>query len=156
MAETSKQRIWGSLGRDGEERSLTFALLNTPTNLSLDQGFQFVEQPRIAGKPSLQKVGGELKTLDFSLEWHEGWCNPQVELNKLLRLAGKQEAQALVIGDRSYGNWVIERVSQTFARTDINGVLLQASADVTLKEWTGENPPKRRILRNTSFRKVFK
>jgi phage protein U len=152
----TKLQYWGLLGRSGDRASIQFQLLNTPIDFSLSQSNQFVEQSRILGKPTLQQVGGSLSTLSFSMEFQSGWCNPQAEIDKLTALSALKKPQPLTIGNRSYGNWVIEGIKEEILSTDTDGFMFYAKAEVSLKEWVGTLTPDRQSLKNASFRKVVR
>jgi phage protein U len=125
---------------------LTFELLRSPNSLQTGWDWNYVEHERILGKPLLQIVGGKLRTINLRFKFHHSFCNPQEELDKLLKMANKQEAVALVLGEKMEGYWVIESIPLTVDRTDAQALLLSIEVDVNLKEWVdtvAKKPPKK-------------
>jgi phage protein U len=145
MAEkepTKKNLPWGQLG------DIKFRLLIAPNSFSTGYDFNYVEQPRILGKPTLQQVGGTLRTIDLKFDFHYQFCDPQQELDKLVKLAEKHQAVPLSLGDRYQGDWVIESIPLTVNMTDAQAQLLAIEVQIRLREWVGEKakkPPNKKV-----------
>jgi phage protein U len=135
-ASPKKNQPWGQLG------GVQFRLLTAPKSFSTGYDYNYVEQPRILGKPTLQQVGGTLRTIDLEFEFHYSFCEPQKQLAQFTKMAGKQQAVPLTLGDRYEGDWVIESIPVTINMTDAQAQLLSINVQVKLKEWVGEKQKK--------------
>ncbi len=137
--EQRSKTPWATLG------TLEFKLLTSPTRLSTGWKYNYVEHERIEGKPTLQQVGGTLRTIDLEFQFHAEFCQPEQELQALIDLAAKGEAVALVIGESFQNYWVIEDIPVTWKKTDQEARLIAIEVSVKLKEWVGvslERKPK--------------
>ena len=58
--------------------------------------------------------------------------NPDLELNKLLKMMRSKKAYSLVIGQRIYGDWTLEGISNNSQYTYKDGTCVQCEAGLTL------------------------
>lgn len=125
--------------------TLEFALLTSPNRYQTGWEWNYVEHDRIEGKPTLQQVGGTLRTITLDFQFHAEFCNPSEKLQELIDLGDRGEAVALVIGPNFLNYWVVEDIPLTVRKTTEEGELLAIEVSVKLKEWVGvslERKPK--------------
>lgn len=117
--------------------TLEFRLITSPSRYATGWKWNYVEHDRIEGKPTLQQVGGTLRTIDLDFQFHGEFCKPADKLQELIDLANKGEAVSLVIGSQYLGYWVIEDIPLTVKKTTEEAELLAIEVSVKLKEWVG-------------------
>ncbi|RLM25329.1 hypothetical protein BIY29_07395 [Brenneria alni] len=102
-------------------------------------GVDYAEHSRIEGKPGLQFVGERLDEFRISLVFHSMYCTPDSELTRLRRAMREHQALALVFGNGDYRGWfVITAVTASNQQTDASGNVMAMTAEVTLREYTGD------------------
>ncbi|MEK9496082.1 phage tail protein [Photorhabdus sp. P32] len=117
---------------------IEFELITYWDGFDVTFGVDYAEHARIQGKPSLQFVGEKLDEIQISLVFHQHYCTPDVELNRLREAMRKHQALALIFGNGDYRGWfVITDVTATSEQTDSVGNIFALNASVTLREYIG-------------------
>ncbi|MFE8048745.1 phage tail protein [Brenneria goodwinii] len=102
-------------------------------------GVDYAEHSRIEGKPGLQFIGEQLDEFRISLVFHSMYCTPDSELARLRRAMRAHQALALVFGNGDYRGWfVVTAVTASSQQTDASGNVMAMTAEVTLREYTGD------------------
>lgn len=102
-------------------------------------GADFVEHALIAGKPQLQFMGDTLDEIRIELSFHQQFCNPEYELQRLKEAKEAHQAMALVLGNGDYKGWfVLAELNTRSKQTDNKGSLIALEADILLREFVGE------------------
>ncbi|MEC5344683.1 phage tail protein [Brenneria populi] len=102
-------------------------------------GVDYAEHSRIEGKPGLQFIGEQLDEFRISLVFHSMYCTPDSELARLRRAMQAHQALALVFGNGDYRGWfVVTAVTASSQQTDASGNVMAMTAEVTLREYTGD------------------
>lgn len=122
---------WLTLGQ------LQFKLLTSPTSLRTGWSYNYVPQERIEGKPTLQQVGGQLRSVELEFQLHSEFCDPEQQLQELIDMADMGEAVVMILGDRWEGYWVIEEIPVVWRKTDEEARLISIEVRVFLKEFVG-------------------
>ncbi|PHM24578.1 phage tail protein [Xenorhabdus ehlersii] len=118
---------------------IEFELITYWDGFDVTFGIDYAEHARIHGKPGLQFVGEKLDEIQLSLVFHQHYCTPDVELNRLRAAMRKHQALALVFGNGDYRGWfVITDVTATSEQTDSVGNVFALNASVTLREYVGD------------------
>lgn len=107
----------------------------------------WVEHPRIQGKPLLEWVGEGLDEYNLTIELHPLLGDPESRLRALRQAKSKHEPLAFVMGNGEYrGPYVITYVSNVIRRATAVGQTLAAVVQVSLREYTGAFT--RKVLRS--------
>ena len=123
--------------------NIEFDLITYFDGLEQRSGSDFAEHGRIGGKPVLQFVGDKLDEIRIDLVLHAAYCQPDEELKKLQAARQQHQALALVLGNGDYkGRFVITELQSTGRQTDRSGDLLAVEAQLSLREFGGDAPPK--------------
>lgn len=123
--------------------NIEFDLISYFDGLEQRSGSDFAEHGRIGGKPVLQFVGDKLDEIRIDLVLHAAYCQPDEELQKLQAARLQHQALALVLGNGDYkGRFVIAELQSTGRQTDRSGSLLAVEAQLSLREYGGDAPPK--------------
>lgn len=101
-------------------------------------GFDFAEHARIGEKPRLQSVGEKLAEYTINLKFHQSFCDPAGEYEKIKAAATLKLALPLLLGDSEYlGEFVITDYSisyQQFATIAGAQVALVIEVSLNIKE----------------------
>lgn len=116
---------------------IEFQLLTLPSALNLSADFNYVEHDKIMGKPSLQKVGGNLRTLSLDFRFHINWCDPKEQYEKLLEADKSNKPLPLVLGEEFMDEWVIISLTKSFSKLLPDASLWWIDVSVRLKEYVG-------------------
>ncbi|WP_249605386.1 phage tail protein [Chromobacterium sp. IRSSSOUMB001] len=123
--------------------NIEFDLISYFDGLEQRSGSDFAEHGRIGGKPVLQFVGDKLDEIRIDLVLHASYCQPDEELQKLQAARQQHQALAFVLGNGDYkGRFVIAELQSTGRQTDRSGSLLAVEAQLSLREYGGDAPPK--------------
>ncbi|QOD82868.1 phage tail protein [Chromobacterium haemolyticum] len=123
--------------------NIEFDLISYFDGLEQRSGSDFAEHGRIGGKPVLQFVGDKLDEIRIDLVLHAAYCQPDEELQKLQAARQQHQALAFVLGNGDYkGRFVISELQSTGRQTDRSGSLLAVEAQLSLREYGGDAPPK--------------
>jgi len=135
--------MWAILGE------IEFEVIGSPSGSEQRFAASFAEHARIAGKPRVEAVGGELDEIAWSILLHERLHDVEARLRALREATAAQQPLALVMGDGTYlGPWVITEGALTTQKTTASGRIVSAELQLTLREYTGEftAPPPRPAL----------
>lgn len=115
--------------------SLRFEVLSSPTSFSESRRYGFAEHPIVEGRPVLQKVGEELRSIHNTFRFHKGFCDPKASLESLRDLAEEQEPNTYILGDGTVeGEYVIEEIESTVEMLDKAGAAVWIDVTVRFRE----------------------
>lgn len=115
--------------------NLRFEVLSSPTSFSESRRYGFAEHPIVEGRPVLQKVGEELRSIYNTFRFHRGFCDPKMSLEALRELAEEQEPQMYTLGDGTVeGEYVIEEIEVVVEMIDQAGAPVWIDVTVRFKE----------------------
>jgi len=137
--------MWAILGE------IEFEVIGSPGGAEQRFTATFAEHARIAGKPLVEAVGGELDEIAWTIVLHECLHDVEARLRALREATAAQQPLALVMGDGTYlGPWLIAEGALTTQKTTASGRVISAELQLTLREYTGEftPPPPRPALAN--------
>lgn len=110
-------------------------------------GYSFVDASKYArhevieGKPRLQRIGEELSELTIELAFHDFYCEPSEELDKLQDARKAGRVLPLIFGDGVVaGDFVIERLQVNRQSDSALGQPESLSATMTLIEYVEDDP----------------
>lgn len=127
--------MYASLG------GITFSLPAYVSGRSGTQGITLARMALMGGKPRLQRTGDELDEETIELGFHDGFCDPEVELARLIKAMKQGDALPLVLGDGTFvGKFVIEKIASTTKESSQYGKTRSASATVSLVEFVEDEP----------------
>lgn len=127
---------------------LQFELLAYFSGLEGRFGTDYSEHPRIEGKPRLQWIGDKLDEWSIKLKFHNGYCDPEAELDRLHKAMSAHAALPFVLANGDYkGKFVITEISVTSEQTDRQGQLTALEATVSIKELIDLNDTAKRSHR---------
>jgi len=120
-----------------------------------EQNYPYARHETIKPPSSLQFMGAkELKKISLSVRWHNYFCDPQSEYQRLLVLAEQGEPQTLLIGEKLLGKYVCENIKAEFQQIDVYGKVTVIDADIELTEYIYKEIQKKQI--KTTRKKVKK
>ncbi|MBI4691692.1 MAG: phage tail protein [Nitrospirae bacterium] len=108
---------------------------NSIDELKRQRSWKYAEHEIVKGKSKLQSLGRQLDTVSFSGRFVDYFCIPIDEIHRLQDEAEKDEPLSLAIGDESFGEFVIESISETWRETDGSGNPRVIEFEVNLKEY---------------------
>lgn len=90
----------------------------------------------IGAKPKQEFLGPDLDSMSFTMKL-SAWrgVSPLQLAERLRQFCSKGEYDNLIVGGRNFGKYLIESVSETYDTVSGRGEVLQASVDVSLKEY---------------------
>jgi len=125
--------MWAILGE------IEFEVIGSPSGSEQRFAATFAEHARIAGKPLVEAVGGELDEIAWTILLHERLHDVEARLRALREATAAQQPLALVMGDGTYlGPWIIVEGALTTQKTTASGRVVSAELQLTLREYTGE------------------
>jgi len=128
--------MWAILGE------IEFEVIGSPSGSEQRFAASFAEHARIAGKPLVEAVGGELDEISWTIVLHERLHDVEARLRALREATAAQQPLALVMGDGTYlGPWIITEGALTTKKTTASGRIASAELQLTLREYTGEFIP---------------
>jgi hypothetical protein len=83
----------------------------------------------------LQFVGIDLTEIDFTMRFHQAFCVPADELERLRDVVKGHEVHILMVGGFNLGEYVLEETKNVWKHVSGQGQVLEATADVRLKEY---------------------
>ncbi len=115
---------------------MAFELFSAPEEVSLREEEKYALIEIHGRKPSVHHVGTQPRRLSLKIKVLRSERLPSVEefINRLREKMQEKSPELLMIGDEVVGNFVIERMSTIYKRTDYKGTLLQAIVDLELLE----------------------
>jgi phage protein U len=123
----------GALGDIAFEFSERYA--NSIDELKRGRSWKYAEHEIVKGKSKLQGLGRQLDTVSFSGRFVDYFCYPLDEMHRLEAEAEKGEPLVLVLGDETFGEFVIESISETWRDVDGSGNPRVIEFEVSLKEY---------------------
>lgn len=121
--------------------NIVFEGLKGFTDFNNEGTTKFAEHALIFGKPTLQRVGSELSSIEVSIRLHASFCVPSDELSALYDSRENGEIMPLVWGNSVYGgDYVIEKMKTNLIQTDGEGNVFEAECSLTLKEFIEPDP----------------
>lgn len=90
----------------------------------------------IGAKPKQEFLGPDLDSMSFTMNL-SAWrgVSPLQLAERLRRFCQKGEVDNLILGGRNFGKYLIKSVSETYDTVNNHGEVVQASVDVSLKEY---------------------
>ena len=113
----------------------TSPFANSIDELKRERSWKYAEHDIVKGRGKLQALGGQLASVSFSGKFVDCFCVPLTEINRIVEEAEKGEPLVFVVGDEVFGEFVIEKISETWSETDGNGNPRVIAFDVSLKEY---------------------
>ena len=97
---------------------------------------RYAEHATIEGKPSLQRLGPKLDTMQLTIRLHREFCVPEDEILRMdtFRLDGEVLALTTGAGDLR-GSFVIESINEEQRQAATDGSIIEAVVTLGLKEW---------------------
>ncbi|WP_022850652.1 phage tail protein [Limisalsivibrio acetivorans] len=125
----------GSLGDVVFEVSST--RVRTFDALRREHSAKYAKHEILSGKPVLEHTGGGNTKISFTMQFVSSLgVNPIDELARLRSLLDAGEPLPLFFGDKQYGKYCIESISETHKTIDNQGRTHTAEAQVSLIEHT--------------------
>lgn len=109
--------------------------INSFEELRRERSWKYAEHEIVKGKSKLQALGRQLDQVTFSGKFISTFCVPTAEMKRLEDEAEKDEPLPFVVGEEIFGEFVIERVAETWRETDGLGRPLVIEFEVQLKEY---------------------
>jgi len=94
---------------------------------------------------SLQYFGNEIQSLELAINFHFAFCNPLEEYEKLKQLAEKGDPQKLIIGEKVFGDYVIESIEAQYQKIDAYGKPVDLTLHVKFTQYIPKTLQKRNI-----------
>lgn len=119
---------------------ITFERLISPQSLRITQAEKYATIPLAGGRPTLQRIGTELTTIDFTIRFNRQFCDVAAELEKIRAARAGAEVLTYTTGEGEIlGDYVITQVSQT--RNDVapGGQLINVECDISLLEYYNQD-----------------
>lgn len=117
-----------------------FDLITYFDGLEISYGADYAEHALIGRKPRLQHVGDKLDEIKIDLVFHASYCKPEAELLRLRKAVTAHEPMSFVLGNGDYkGRFVITDITATGRQTDKSGSMIALEAQLSLREYTGED-----------------
>lgn len=107
-------------------------------DLKRSEGARYATHDIHLKKPKLEYLGPGLSNVSFTMEFYASrGMNPVSETDKLIRMQRNGTHHLFIVGNKRFGMkyFVLKSVSIDFEQIDNKGVILKATADVTLEEY---------------------
>lgn len=112
--------------------------VRTFDGLKQDVSPKFATHNRHLKEALLEYTGNDPDKISFSMMFSVFLgINPETEISKLRAAARSGRIMRLVLGRRSFGNWVITGLSSERERIDNKGNTLVAKVDISLTAYAG-------------------
>lgn len=109
------------------------------TALEATLGGEFAEQARIGRKPGLQWVGDKGDEYRLSVRFHQQYCQPTAQWQRLQAACRAHQALAFVLGNGEYlGHFVITTLTGRTLLAHADGIAQCLEVDISLREFTGD------------------
>jgi phage protein U len=105
---------------------------------------------------SLQYLGNELLSLELAVNFHNAFCNPLEEYQKLKDLAKQGEPQKLIIAEKVLGDFVIESIVAEYQQIDAYGQPVDITLNVRFTEYIKKEIQKRKTASKKKGKAVKK
>ncbi len=98
----------------------------------------------IIAPSSIQFLGNELISLELAVNFHNAFCNPLEEYQKLKDIAKQGEPQKLIIAEKIIGDFVIESIDAEYQQIDAYGQPVNITLNVKFTEYIKKEIQKRK------------
>jgi phage protein U len=105
---------------------------------------------------SLQYLGNELLSLELAVNFHNAFCNPLEEYQKLKDLAKQGEPQKLIIAEKVLGDFVIESIVAEYQQIDAYGQPVDITLNVRFTEYIKKEIQKKKTAAKKKGKAVKK
>jgi phage protein U len=105
---------------------------------------------------SMQYLGNELLSLELTINFHNAFCNPTEEYEKLKELAKQGDPQKLIIAEKIIGDFVIESIDADFQQIDAFGQSVDISLNVKFTEYIKKEIQKKQTASSKKKGKAVK
>lgn len=107
-------------------------------NFNITRKARYVAHERINNKPLLQFMGLEADSISFNMQLVQGVTgNVSDDLKTLQDMFKKAEANALFLGQKKLGSFIIESINEAYKIVDNLGNLEVVNVSLSLKEYVG-------------------
>lgn len=126
---------------------IVFQPTSAPNSFRVSEGVNLVEQERLVGAPTLQDVGGVLKTIEWEIELLQVFGDVRARFEEFRNLMLSREPKPLINSTGfSEGDYVIANMTRGIQRTDHMGRMTQVNLTITLKEFIDVESPDKEAL----------
>jgi len=94
---------------------------------------------------SLQYLGNELQSLELTIGFHNAYCDPLQEYQNLKDLAKQGTPQKLIIGEKVFGEYVIESIEAQYQKIDAYGKPVDLTLHVKFTQYIPKTLQKKKI-----------
>jgi phage protein U len=105
---------------------------------------------------SLQYLGNELLSLELAVNFHNAFCDPLQEYQKLKDLAKQGEPQKLIIAEKVLGDFVIESIDAEYQQIDAYGQPVDITLNIRFTEYIKKEIQKRKTASKKKGKAVKK
>lgn len=116
----------------------------------------FARHETVNGKPSLEYTGPSLDEIEITLSFNaQLGINPEEEDQRLRDMSHSGEAHAVILGDKNYGNYVVEEVDadcQFFIRGGFR--VIETNASLVEYDEPATGPGADAVARNNEARRI--
>src|SRR5688572_4243983 len=96
----------------------------------------YAEHATILNKPRLQKLGSKLDTRELSIRFHISFCDPELELNKLMEAKKKGQILPFTLGNGRYlGDFVIQKMGEDIQQLTVGAAIHEVIVSISLLEY---------------------
>ena len=107
-------------------------------NFNITRKARYVAHDRINNKPLLQFMGLEADSISFNMQLVQDITgNVSDDLKTLQDMFKKAEANALFLGQKKLGSFIIESINEAYKIVDNLGNLEIVNVSLSLKEYVG-------------------
>lgn len=107
-------------------------------NFNITRKARYVAHDRINNKPLLQFMGLEADNISFNMQLVQGITgNVSDDLKTLQDMFKRAEANALFLGQKKLGSFVIESMNEAYRMIDNLGNLEVVNVNLSLREYMG-------------------
>jgi len=115
---------------------IQFETLKTPSSWSESHEATYGEIPHVGGKPSIQKTGEALASIDLSIRFLVEFCDPSEEVEKLKQAKTTGEVLPFITGTGvMMGRFVIKSLGVQVEKMSAEGELIAVRVDISLTEY---------------------
>ena len=125
--------MYAVLGDIAFEVSSEYA--RTISEMTLEHTYKYAEHEIITGKSKLQYLGKQLDKIGFKGILSDYFCNPEDEIKKLMNEANKRKPLVFVVGENVLGEFIIEKIRQTWKDVSVSGKVRTIEMEIELKEY---------------------
>jgi phage protein U len=116
--------------------NIIFDGLFSPESFSRSDTTSYAMHSLVSGKPRLQPIANDLEEISMTLRLRAEFCNVTETVTSLKTAKDRFEVMPLITGSgRYFGDFVILSLSETHTQAFEDGALLEASVDVSLREF---------------------